>query len=60
MLFLESAPAALADLRQGVARDDPGLLRRASHILWSSAAAVGALALSSRCKELEALPRGSR
>jgi HPt (histidine-containing phosphotransfer) domain-containing protein len=57
MLFLESAPAALADLQQGATRSDAGLLRRASHILWSSAAAVGAVALSARCKDLEAVAR---
>jgi HPt (histidine-containing phosphotransfer) domain-containing protein len=55
MLFLESAPTALADLQQGAVRNDAGLLRRASHILWSSAAAVGAVALSARCKDLEAM-----
>jgi HPt (histidine-containing phosphotransfer) domain-containing protein len=57
MLFLESAPVALADLEQGAARNDPGLLCRASHILWSSAAAVGAVVLSTRCKDLEATAR---
>jgi HPt (histidine-containing phosphotransfer) domain-containing protein len=57
MLFLESAPAALRDLEQGAARNDVTLLRSASHILWSSSAAVGAVVLSARCKELEAFAR---
>ena len=57
MLFLESAPAALRDLEQGAARSDVVLLRSASHILWSSSAAVGAVVLSARCKELEAFAR---
>jgi HPt (histidine-containing phosphotransfer) domain-containing protein len=57
MLFLESAPAVLRDLEQGAANNDVALLRGASHILWSSSAAVGAVALSARCKELEAFAR---
>ena len=57
MLFLDSAPAVLSDLEQGAARSDADLLRHASHILWSSAAAVGAVVLSARCKELEAFAR---
>jgi HPt (histidine-containing phosphotransfer) domain-containing protein len=57
MLFLDSAPAVLSDLERGAARDDPDLLRQASHILLSSAAAVGAVVLSARCKELEAFAR---
>ena len=57
MLFLESAPAVVADLEQGAASNDVGLLRRASHILGSSGAAVGAVPLSSRCKDLEVMAR---
>ena len=57
MLFLESTPAVLEDLEQGAARNEADLLRRASHILWSSAAAVGAVVLSARCKDLEAMAR---
>jgi HPt (histidine-containing phosphotransfer) domain-containing protein len=57
MLFLESAPVALRDLEQGAARNDVTLLLSASHILWSSSAAVGAIVLSARCKELEVFAR---
>jgi HPt (histidine-containing phosphotransfer) domain-containing protein len=57
MLFLESAPVALRDLEQGAANNDVTLLLSASHILWSSSAAVGAVVLSARCKKLEAFAR---
>lgn len=57
MLFLESAPAPLRDLEQGAARNDASLLQRASRILASGSASVGARRLSSRCKDLEAIAR---
>ena len=57
MLFLDNSPAVLAELDQGARRDDAKLLERASHIVGSSAAAVGAVVLSSHCKELEVLAR---
>ena len=57
MLFLEGTPPVVDDLEQAAARNDAGSLCRASHILLSSGAAVGAVLLSSRCKDLEALAR---
>src|SRR5437764_15060176 len=57
MLFLEGTPPVLADLEQATARKDAGSVCRASHILLSSGAAVGAVLLSSRCKDLGAVTR---
>jgi two-component system, sensor histidine kinase len=57
MLFLESAPAVLQDLRRGASVNDAGVLARASHSFSSSSAAVGAVVLSRRCHDLEALAR---
>lgn len=57
MLFLDNSPAVLADLDGGAERSDAKLLELASHILGSSAAAVGAVLLSSHCKDLEVLAR---
>src|SRR5437764_10755892 len=57
MLFLEGTPPVLHDLEQAAARNDAGSLRRANHILLSSGAAIGAVLLSSRCKDLEAFAR---
>ena len=57
MLFLDNTPAVLAELEQGARRDDVKMLERASHILGSSAAAVGAVLLSSHCKDLEVFAR---
>src|SRR4051794_20879268 len=57
MLFLESAPKALKDLQTGVVQNDAELVRQASHVLQSSSAAVGAVRLSARCKQLERMAR---
>lgn len=57
VLFLDNTPAVLAELDQAARRDDAKVLERASHILGSSAAAVGAVLLWSHCKELEVLAR---
>ena len=59
-LFLESAPDLLKSLEEGAAKDDFALLGRASHTLKSSSANVGAVILSSRCQELEAVARSGR
>ena len=53
MLFLEGSPLVLQHLQDAAVRDDASALRRNSHILLSSSAAVGALLLSLRCKDLE-------
>src|SRR5690348_914810 len=57
MLFLDTAPTTLQDLRRGAAANDRELIARASHILSASGAAVGAVSLAARCKELEAISR---
>jgi HPt (histidine-containing phosphotransfer) domain-containing protein len=56
-LFFKGAAALLKDLENGVANGDAALLYRASHALKSASANVGAMMLSSRCKELEGLAR---
>lgn len=53
LMFLETSPLVLQHLEEAAARNDAGALRRESHILVSSSAAVGARLLSSACKDLE-------
>src|SRR5690242_553488 len=55
--FLETAPTTLPDLQRGAATNDRELIAGASHILSASGAAVGAVSLAARCKELEAISR---
>jgi two-component system sensor histidine kinase/response regulator len=52
-LFFKSATDLLKDLKEGAATRDAELLHHASHALKSTSASVGAVILSSRCKELE-------
>jgi signal transduction histidine kinase/DNA-binding response OmpR family regulator len=54
-LFFKGAAGLLQDLERGAANHDASLLHKASHALKSVSANVGAIALSSRCKELEAM-----
>jgi signal transduction histidine kinase/CheY-like chemotaxis protein len=54
-LFFKAATRLLKDLEEGAAKSDATLLHHASHALKSASANVGALALSSRCTELEAM-----
>ena len=52
-LFFKAATDLLKDLKEGAATRDVELLHHASHALKSTSASVGAVILSSRCKELE-------
>jgi CheY-like chemotaxis protein/HPt (histidine-containing phosphotransfer) domain-containing protein len=52
-LFFNAATDLLKDLKEGAATRDAELLHHASHALKSTSASVGAVILSSRCKELE-------
>jgi len=54
-LFFKGATSLLKDLERGVTNRDASLLHRTSHALRSVSANVGAIALSSRCKELETM-----
>jgi CheY-like chemotaxis protein len=54
-LFLKGATDLLMDLDNGAATGDAALLYRASHALKSASANLGAIVLSTHCKELEAL-----
>jgi two-component system sensor histidine kinase/response regulator len=55
--YLSSSARLLSALRDAVAVSDPEALGAAAHTLKSSSAQVGAVRLSSLCKELEALGR---
>ncbi|MFB1488622.1 MULTISPECIES: Hpt domain-containing protein [unclassified Thiocapsa] len=55
--FLVDSADLLDQLDQGIASGDTDSVHRAAHTLKSSAAALGALALSDRAKHLEALGR---
>jgi len=54
-LFFKAAADLLKDLTEGSANGDAALLHHASHALKSVSANVGAVILSSRCAELEAM-----
>ena len=54
-LFFKAAGDLLKDLKEGAANGDVALLHHASHALRSVSSNVGAVILSSRCKELEAM-----
>jgi HPt (histidine-containing phosphotransfer) domain-containing protein len=56
-LFLKGAAGLLADLDDGAATGDAALLYRASDALKSASANVGAVVMSTHCKELEALAK---
>ncbi|HEX4616024.1 MAG TPA: response regulator [Stellaceae bacterium] len=56
-LFFKGAAGLLVDLDNGAATGDAALLYRASHALKSASANLGAIVLSTHCKELEALSR---
>jgi two-component system, sensor histidine kinase and response regulator len=54
-LFFKAAADLLRDLTEGAANEDAVLLHHASHALKSVSANIGAVILSSRCGELEAM-----
>jgi len=54
-LFFKDAAGLLMDLENGAATGDAALLYRASHALKSASANLGAIVLSTHCKELEVL-----
>jgi signal transduction histidine kinase/CheY-like chemotaxis protein/HPt (histidine-containing phosphotransfer) domain-containing protein len=56
-LFFKGAASLLMDLDNGAASGDAALLYRASHALKSASANLGAVVLSTHCKELEALSK---
>jgi two-component system, sensor histidine kinase and response regulator len=56
-LFFDNAADLLKDLTEGAANKDGALLHHASHALKSVSANMGAVILSSRCGELEAMAR---
>jgi CheY-like chemotaxis protein len=59
-LYLSGSPKLLSDLREAAGRGDAAALRMAAHTLKSSSANLGAMILSSSCKELETLARDGR
>ncbi len=56
-LFFKGAAGLLMDLDNGAATGDARLLYSASHALKSASANLGAVVLSTHCKELEALSK---
>ena len=56
-LFFKGAAGLLMDLDNGAATGDAALLYSASHALKSASANLGAVVLSTHCKELEALAK---
>jgi signal transduction histidine kinase/CheY-like chemotaxis protein len=56
-LYFENAPRLLKELEEGAANGDLKALSRASHMLKSNSANVGAIKLASRCNELETMAR---
>ncbi|SDH42619.1 MULTISPECIES: response regulator [unclassified Duganella] len=57
--FLHDTPAQLQAIRQAIASDNAGQMRKAAHSLKSSSANVGAQALAQRCKDVEQLGRNN-
>jgi HPt (histidine-containing phosphotransfer) domain-containing protein len=51
--FLEESPRLLTALRTALDHREPEAVRQAAHSLKRSAAGLGAIALSSRCREVE-------
>jgi HPt (histidine-containing phosphotransfer) domain-containing protein len=56
--YVSSSTKLAAELRAGAAAEDPERMAMAAHTLKSSSAQVGAMKLSSLCKEIEARGRG--
>ncbi len=56
--YVSSSTELAAELRAGAAAEDPKRMAMAAHTLKSSSAQVGAMKLSSLCKEIEARGRG--
>ncbi len=56
-MFLEDAPRHLDDMITGLESGDLEIVHRSAHTLKSSAANMGAMILSSLCKEVEELAR---
>ncbi|NOT22014.1 MAG: response regulator [Nitrospiraceae bacterium] len=59
-IYLEDSRLLVGQLRQAIESNDPSTLHAVAHRLKSSSAALGALTVAARCKELEALGRDHR
>jgi len=57
--FIDTAPMSAADIRAKFDAGDPEALWRTAHGLRSSASAIGAVQVSSRCAEIETTARQS-
>jgi len=58
-LFLEDAPARLAEMEEALDTQNLDGMRRAAHTLKSSSANMGAVTFSQLCRDLEAAARAS-
>lgn len=56
-IFLQDAPQRMKDISESLASGDIKRLERAAHTLKSSSANVGAMWLSTICKEMEEIAR---
>ena len=56
-LYMEKSPAILKTLKESVEKDNPVSIYEAAHSLKSSSANVGAVRLSTFCKEIEEMGR---
>lgn len=52
-LFLQDAPQRMQEIERGLAQDELPVLERAAHTLKSSSANIGAMTLSSLCRQME-------
>lgn len=55
--YLEDAPNLLQAIQTAITQEDAAGLEQAAHTLRSSSATLGAIPLSTLCKELEAMGR---
>jgi HPt (histidine-containing phosphotransfer) domain-containing protein len=55
--YLEDTPKLIEKMKDAVDKDDTFEVAKAAHTLKSSSGNVGAVELSDRCKQLEALAR---
>ncbi len=58
-LFSLDAPRLVADMLEAVKSNDADALRHAAHTLKSTSANVGAVSLSTSCREIEQLARST-
>jgi HPt (histidine-containing phosphotransfer) domain-containing protein len=56
-IFLQDAPQRMSEISNGLKSGDLKIVERAAHTLKSSSANIGALGLSSICRQMEQIAR---